>query len=169
MPRGADAPVYNKTRSYLKWLIDRIGGALTIVDDGDHDALTAAIRPETALVFAETFTNPLVRAQDLAALIRIVRNAKAASPGLRLVIDSTIATPWAFTSPLLEQGVDVVLASGTKALGGLDRDLWGYVATRDTRLANAVMDLMAMRGGILDWRRAEAIVAPLTALATHTL
>jgi cystathionine beta-lyase/cystathionine gamma-synthase len=151
--------VYNKTRSYLKWLIDRIGGALTIVDDGDHDALTAAIRPETALVFAETFTNPLVRAQDLAALIRIVRNAKAASPGLRLVIDSTIATPWAFTSPLLEQGVDVVLASGTKALGGLDRDLWGYIATRDTRLANAVMDLMAMRGGILDWRRAEAIVA----------
>ena len=151
--------VYNKTRSYLKWLIDRIGGALTIVDDGDHDALTAAIRPETALVFAETFTNPLVRAQDLAALIRIVRHAKAVSPGLRLVIDSTIATPWAFTSPLLEQGVDVVLASGTKALGGLDRDLWGYIATRDTRLANAVMDLMAMRGGILDWRRAEAIVA----------
>lgn len=151
--------VYNKTRSYLKWQTDRTGGSLTIVDDGDHEALRAAIRPETTLVFAETFTNPLVRAQDLAALIQIVRNARSTAPGLRLVIDSTIATPWAFTSPLLEQGVDVVLASGTKALGGLDRDLWGYIATPDTRLANAIMDLMAMRGGILDWRRAEAIVA----------
>jgi cystathionine beta-lyase/cystathionine gamma-synthase len=153
--------VYNKTRSYLKWLIDRVGGSLTIVDDGDREGLAAAIRPETAFVFAETFTNPLVRAQDLTALIEIGRNARAAAPGLRLVIDSTIATPWAFRSPLLEQGVDVVLASGTKALGGLDRDLWGYIATRDTRLANTVMDLMAMRGGILDWRRAEAIVASL--------
>ena len=53
------------------------------------------------------------------------------------------------------------LASGTKALGGTDRDLWGYVATSDTPIANAVMDLMAMRGGILDWRRAEAILAGL--------
>jgi cystathionine beta-lyase/cystathionine gamma-synthase len=151
--------VYNKTRSYLKWLTDRISASLTIVDDGDHEALKSAIKPETAFVFAETFTNPLVRAQDVDALIGIVRSARAAAPGLRLVIDSTIATPWAFTSPLLEQGVDVVLASGTKALGGLDRDLWGYIATSDTRLANAIMDLMAMRGGILDWRRAEAIVA----------
>jgi cystathionine beta-lyase/cystathionine gamma-synthase len=111
------------------------------------------------LVFAETFTNPLVRAQDLTALIGIVRDARAAAPGLRLVIDSTIATPWAFKTPLLDQGVDVVLASGTKALGGLDRDLWGYVATNDPRLGNAIMDLMAMRGGILDWRRAEAVAA----------
>ncbi|MEZ5418027.1 MAG: PLP-dependent transferase [Vicinamibacterales bacterium] len=55
--------------------------------------------------------------------------------------------------------MDVVVASGTKALSGTDRDLWGYVATSDTPTANAVMDLMAMRGGILDWRRAGAILA----------
>ena len=153
--------VYNKTRTYLTWLADRVGGTVTIVDDGDHAAVAAAIRPETRFVFAETFTNPLVRAQDLEALRGVVTAARTTARELRLVIDSTIATPWAFPTPLLAQGVDVVLASGTKALGGTDRDLWGYVATRDTRLANAVMDLMAMRGGILDWRRAEAIVAGL--------
>jgi cystathionine beta-lyase/cystathionine gamma-synthase len=153
--------VYNKTRTYLRWLADRVGGTVTIVDDGDHAALAAAIRPETRFVFAETFTNPLVRAQDLEALRGVVAAARATAPELRLVVDSTIATPWAFATPLLAQGVDVVLASGTKALSGTDRDLWGYVATRDTALANAVMDLMAMRGGILDWRRAEAIVAGL--------
>ncbi len=150
--------VYNKTRTYLEWMAARIGGAVTIVDDGDHDAVRAALRPETRLVFAETFTNPLVRAQDIAALVAITKPAK-----VKLVIDSTIATPWGFHEPLLSQGVDLVVASGTKALGGQDRDLWGYVATNDPSLANGVMDLVAMRGGILDWRRAAAIVAGLDA------
>jgi len=151
--------VYNKTRSYLEWLATRVGATVTIVDDGDWSALEAAIAPETVFVFAETFTNPRVRAQDITRLVRVVAAARGRAPGLRLIVDSTIATPWAFTAPLLDQGVDVVLGSGTKALGGTDRDLWGYVATNDVALANSVMDLLAMRGGVLDWRRAGAILA----------
>jgi cystathionine beta-lyase/cystathionine gamma-synthase len=151
--------VYNKTRSYLEWLANRVGGTISIVDDGDREALEAAISADTVCVFAETFTNPLVRAQDLDMLREVVAEGRRKAPGLRLIVDSTIATPWAFTTPLLDQGVDVVLASGTKALGGTDRDLWGYVATNDVHFATGVMDLMAMRGGILDWRRAEAILA----------
>jgi len=149
--------VYNKTRSYMEWLAGRLGGSVTIVDDGDIAGLAAAIRPETRLVFAETYTNPLVRAQDLDALRTAMRDARPRATSIKLVVDSTIATPWAFKQPLLDSGVDIVVGSGTKALGGTDRDLWGYVATRDTPFANAVMDLMAMRGGILDWRRATAI------------
>ncbi len=150
--------VYNKTRGYLEWLAQRVGGHVTIVDDGDRAALAAAIRPQTAFIFAETFTNPLVRAQDLDMLRTVLEAAKASAPGVKLVLDSTIATPWAFDTPLLAQGVDIVVASGTKALGGHDRDLWGYIATRDSQFANSVMDLVAMRGGILDWRRAVAIL-----------
>jgi cystathionine gamma-synthase len=153
--------VYNKTRSYLEWLAQRLGGAITIVDDGDLDGLRDAIRPETRFIFAETYTNPLLRAQDLDALRAIVASARMRAPAVKLVVDSTIATPWAFKTPLLEQGVDLVVASGTKALGGQDRDLWGYIATSDSQLANAIMDLMAMRGGILDWRRAAAILPGL--------
>lgn len=159
--------IYNKSRTYLEWLTSRLGGSVTVVDDGDLSALAAAIEPRTALVFAETFTNPLMRAQDPVALGRVAREARAAkAPGLRLVIDSTIATPWGVTRPLLEQ-VDVVVASGTKALGGEDTDLWGYVATNDCDLANQVMDLVAMRGGILDWRRAAAIAAGLDRARSH--
>jgi cystathionine beta-lyase/cystathionine gamma-synthase len=155
--------VYNKTKTYLEWLAGRVGGAMTIIDDGDHAAIAAAIRPETRLVFAETYTNPLVRAQDLDALPALVRDARGRAPAVRLVIDSTIATPWGIDRPLLDLGVDVVVASGTKALGGQDRDLWGYVATRDPVIGNTAMDVMAMRGGILDWRRAQAIAAKLQA------
>lgn len=152
--------VYNKTRAYLEWMAARLGGAVTIVDDGDPAALAAAIRPETRLVFAETFTNPLVRAQDVEALGRVVRDARATAPAIKLVLDTTIATPWGLRARALDV-VDVVVASGTKALGGQDRDLWGYVATRDPQLGNAVMDLLAMRGGILDGRRAAVIAAGL--------
>ena len=153
--------VYNKTRSYLSWLAERVGGSVSIVDDGDYESLARAITPDTRFVFAETFTNPLVRAQDLERLRDVIQERRAPGGSMKLIIDSTIATPWAFKTPLLDQGVDVVLGSGTKSLSGTDRDLWGYLATRDTRFANAVMDLMAMRGGILDWRRAAAILPGL--------
>ncbi len=160
--------VYNKTRSYLEWLAARIGGSVTVVDDGDAEALAAAITPQTRFVFAETFTNPLVRAQDFDQLRAVMAPARARVPGLRLVLDTTIASPWAFAVPPLQNGVDIVVASGTKSLGGNDRDMWGYLATNDSPFANAVMDLVAMRGGILDWRRAAAIVESFDAAGeTH--
>jgi cystathionine gamma-synthase len=149
--------VYNKTRSYLEWMAARVGGSVTIVDDGDMAALAAAIKPETRFVFAETFTNPLVRAQDFDALRSAIDRGRSIAPGLRMVLDTTIASPWAFKVPPLKNGVDIIVASGTKSLGGNDRDMWGYIATNDTQFANAVMDLIAMRGGILDWRRAAAV------------
>ncbi len=149
--------VYNKTRSYLEWLAARIGGAVTVVDDGDMAALEAAITPNTRFVFAETFTNPLVRAQDFNAMARVMIRGRNIAPSLLFVLDTTIASPWAFKVPPLECGVDIIVASGTKSLGGNDRDMWGYIATNNTQFANSVMDLIAMRGGILDWRRAEAV------------
>jgi len=155
--------VYNKTRSYLEWLAARIGGSVTVVDDGDTAALAAAITPQTRFVFAETFTNPLVRAQDFDQLRAVMTTARERVPGIRLVLDTTIASPWAFAVPPLQNGVDIVVASGTKSLGGNDRDMWGYLATNDSPFANAVMDLIAMRGGMLDWRRAAAIVASFDA------
>ena len=76
--RGADAAGLQQDQDLPDWLAERVGGSITIVDDGDHAALAAAIRPETRFVFAETFTNPLVRAQDIAALVRLVAGARAA-------------------------------------------------------------------------------------------
>ena len=146
--------VYNKTRTFLEHSAKRVGATFTLVDDGDLAALAAAVRPETRMIFAETFTNPLVRAQDVAALAERKRGAK-------LVIDSTIATPWGVRAPLLDCGADVVIASMTKAVGGQDAALGGYIATNDADLANQLMDLVAMRGGILDDDRARLITEHL--------
>ena len=155
--------VYNKTKSYLRRLAERQGGEVTLVDEGDPEALERAVRPATSLLFTETFTNPLTRALDptrLAALVARARGAGAKS--LRVVVDNTVATPWGLREPLLTvPGVDLVVASGTKALAGEDRDMWGYLAGNQLDLLNEAMDLQAMRGGILDWRRAGAILGGL--------
>jgi len=155
--------IYNKTKKYCEWLSARLGGSVTIADDGDYEAIEAAVQPGTSLVFAETYTNPLLRAVDperLGKLVTGLRKTRAA--GLRLVIDNTIASPWGTSRPLLDsEGVDFVVASGTKSLGGQDRDLWGYIASNRLDTLNEIMDLEAMRGGILDWRRAEAILEGL--------
>lgn len=150
--------IYNKAKTYFEWVAKRVGAELTFVDDGDPEAVAVAVRGNTRFVFGETFTNPLMRAQDVAAL-------KAACGRAHLVIDGTIATPWAFRRPLLDQGATVVVGSLTKALGGQDTALGGYVATNDAELGNQLMDLIAMRGGILDDERARRIAAGIPAAA----
>lgn len=150
--------IYNKTKTFFEWSAKRAGATLTFVDDGDLDAVRAAVTPETKFLFAETFTNPLMRAQD-------IRGLRAALPRTaHLIIDGTIATPWAFREPLLAQGATIVSGSLTKALGGQDAALGGYIATNDDEVGNAVMDLIAMRGGILDDERARIVAAQLAPL-----
>ena len=157
--------VYNKTRRYLEWLAGRVGASLTTVDDGDLEALEAAVEESTVLIFAETFTNPLTRAIDPHAISELVQRLRRdRARRLCMIVDNTIASPWSLKTPLLSHAViDVVVASGTKALGGQDRDMWGYIASNKIDLLNEVMDLEATRGGILDWRRAQAIFEGLSA------
>ena len=160
---------YNKTKTYLSVLCDRVGAEHILVDDGDLDALDAAIDERTTIVFLETFSNPLTRAIDPARLSELIETRRAGGcRKLRLAVDDTIATPWGLRSPLLDHpGIDFIVASGTKALGGQDQDLWGYVASNRIDPLNEIMDLQAMRGGILDWRRAAAILAHLPEASAH--
>ena len=161
--------VYNKTKSYLQRLAGRQGGAVTLVDDGDLGAVQRALRPDTSLLFTETYTNPHTRAVDPPALAAVAARARGAGADrLRVVVDNTIATAWGLREPLLSvPGIDVVVASGTKALAGQDRDMWGYLASNHIDLVNEAMDLQAMRGGILDWRRARVILAGLSGARTR--
>jgi cystathionine beta-lyase/cystathionine gamma-synthase len=62
-----------------------------------------------------------MRAFDPAKLAAAARAGRAVSPGLRLVADNTIVSPWGVATPLLDQGFDFVVASGTKALDGSPR------------------------------------------------
>ncbi|MBM3794616.1 MAG: aminotransferase class I/II-fold pyridoxal phosphate-dependent enzyme, partial [Acidobacteria bacterium] len=92
-------------------------------DMTDLDAVRAAVRPSTRLLWTESPSNPLMKVVDLAALAEIARAAEAIS-----ICDSTFAPP-VIERPL-EQGIDMVMHSTTKYIGGHSDVMGGSLATR---------------------------------------
>lgn len=87
------------------------GLQVSYVDTRNPDAVQAALRPDTRLIWIETPSNPLLKLTDLAAVAAIARRH-----GALAVADNTFASPWAQRP--LELGFDLVLHSATKYLNG---------------------------------------------------
>lgn len=106
-------------RSFGAWGVEH-----TAVDLSDLDAVAAAVRPTTRVLWVETPTNPLLGISDIAALGEIARDA-----GALLVVDNT------FASPYLQQpiafGADVVVHSTTKYVGGHSDVVGGALVVAD--------------------------------------
>jgi len=115
MPAGSHVvfpdDMYYGFRAIARDFLPRWGMSSTELDMADLDAVRAAMRPETKLIWAETPSNPLMKVVDLAALSDIAHRA-----GARLAVDGTFATP-ALQRPL-ELGADAVMHATTKYLGG---------------------------------------------------
>jgi cystathionine gamma-synthase len=126
-------------------LIDKVfrhwGIEHTAVGQSDLDAVRAAMRPNTRLVWCETPTNPLLNIADIAALADVAHEANA-----RLVVDNTFATPYLQTP--LALGADVVLHSTTKYLGGHSDVIGGALITDDTELDEQVAFLQNGAGAV---------------------
>jgi cystathionine gamma-lyase len=118
--------------------------AVTHVDTGDLTAIEAAITPRTALIWVETPSNPLLRLADLAGIAAIGRRR-----GVLTVVDNTFASP-AVQRPL-DLGVDIVVHSVTKYIGGHSDIIGGAVVLRDDPELIAKLRLLQnTTGGILD-------------------
>jgi cystathionine gamma-lyase len=93
---------------------------ITYVDLGNPEAVKAALRPNTRLVWVETPTNPLLKLADLEAIAQATRGH-----GTLLVADNTFASPW--VQRPLEFGFDIVVHSTTKYLNGHSDMVGGVV------------------------------------------
>jgi cystathionine beta-lyase/cystathionine gamma-synthase len=100
----------------------------TYVDTSDLQAIEAAIRPDTRMLFLETPTNPTLRLTDLAAACEI-----AHARDVMVVVDNTFASP-AIQRPI-DFGADLVVHSTTKFLNGHSDSVGGIVvAVRDVHI-----------------------------------
>ena len=118
--------------------------SVTHVDTADAAAVEAAMTPRTALIWAETPGNPTLRLADLAAIAEIGRRR-----GLLTVVDNTFASP-AVQKPF-EHGIDVVVHSVTKYIGGHSDIIGGAAVVRsDAALAERLGFMQNATGGILD-------------------
>ena len=107
----APQSMYATTTNFLHHIKERFGIETTFVDATNAENYRAAIRPETKLFWIETPTNPLVLITDIEAVTSIAREH-----GIATVADNTFATP--YNQRPLDLGVDVVIHSATKYLGG---------------------------------------------------
>jgi cystathionine beta-lyase/cystathionine gamma-synthase len=133
--------VYGGTYGLLVNVLSRFGVETTFVDATDLDAVRAAVRPETAVLYAETLSNPTMTVADVPALAAIAREV-----GAPLVVDSTFASP-AMCRPL-EHGADVVVQSATKYLGGHSDATGGVAVGRPDLIARARKDRVDLGGSL---------------------
>jgi len=122
---------YGGTHRLFDKVVQRWGVGHTPVALSDLDAVAAAIRPETRMVWVETPTNPLLGIADIAALASLAHEA-----GVLLAVDNTFATP--YLQRPLTLGADIVVHSTTKYAGGHSDVVGGAVVVRDLDLAEKV-------------------------------
>lgn len=107
----ASADVYGGTYGLITAELPRFGIETTMADMTDPSSYEAAIQPNTKILYIETITNPNLKVCDIPAMVELGKRHN-----LIVIIDNTFASPWACKP--LSMGVDLVIHSTTKYLGG---------------------------------------------------
>ncbi|GAA5504797.1 PLP-dependent aspartate aminotransferase family protein [Novipirellula caenicola] len=139
----AGCDLYGGAYRLLHKICDRAGIEVTLVDMTDVSAVESAITEKTKLVWAETIGNPRLSIPDLRKLAEVAK-AKNCLIG----VDNTFGTP-ALIRPL-ESGIDIVMHSATKYLGGHSDCLGGTLAVSDKSLYDQLYYIQNATGAVLD-------------------
>ena len=133
--------VYGGTTRLLRDVLQNFGVATSFVDTTSVDAVRDAIRPETALIFLETPSNPTLDVTDLAAVAELARER-----GILTAVDNTFLTP--LLQQPIELGCDVSVYSTTKFIEGHSAALGGALVTRNEALRDKIGFVRKCTGGI---------------------
>ena len=138
----ASRHLYGATHALLSDELPKRGVTTTFVDPGDPGVWSAALTPRTRVVLIELPTNPTLRVFDIGP-----PRAAAREAGAVLAADMTFATP--INIRAAEHGVDAVIHSATKYLGG-HSDLIAGVVAGSAGLIQGVAKMMKLYGGSID-------------------
>ena len=138
----APRSMYGESARLFRERLPRFGITTTFVDATDVRSYEAALQPSTKLLYIETPANPNLAVSDVAAIV-----ALAKSRDILTVADNTFATPFAQTP--LALGVDLVVHSMTKAIGGHGDVIAGCVCGGDELVAKVRDFVVKGAGGVL--------------------
>lgn len=148
---------YRRTRQFVREFLKRFDIDATLVPMGDYEALESAIQSNTRVIVSESPTNPYLRIVDIPRLVEIAQRHQ-----VKTIIDSTFATP--VNQRPLEYGVDFVMHSATKYLGGHNDLLAGVVVGSDY-LIGGLRDIQGMMGAVIDPHSAYLLLRGLKTLS----
>ncbi len=133
---------YFGVRHLVAAILRRWGLDHTMVDMADLDAVKAAVKPNTRLIWAETPSNPMLKITDIAAVADIAQNS-----GAMFGVDGTWATP--LLQLCLSLGADYVVHSTTKYLGGHSDLLGGVVVAKEKEgFTEAIREMQSFGGAV---------------------
>lgn len=138
----AGADIYGGTYRLLHKIVCRAGVDVSLVGTTDLDVVASSIRPNTKLLWLESPGNPLMSITDLRECVDIAKRH-----GLLTAVDNTFATP-VLTRPL-ELGIDIVMHSATKYLGGHSDVLGGALVVNDQELFDRLYFNQNATGAVL--------------------
>jgi len=147
---------YHVTRDFALIFLSRWGIETTLVPVDEPAALAAAIRPTTRVIFSETPTNPYLRVMDLPRMVEIARQHN-----ITTIVDSTFATPSNLRP--LEYGIDLVIHSATKYLGG-HNDLLAGAVIGSSEILTQIEDARGVLGGVSNPHEAYLLLRGLKTL-----
>ena len=148
---------YGGTYRLATKIYTRFGVDFTFADTSDPDAVAAAVRENTRLIFTETPANPTLKYTDLIAVSEIARDH-----GIPHAVDNTFLTPY-YQRPL-DLGADLAVHSTTKYMDGHNATVGGSVVSRTAELHEQVSFVQNATGAIMSPQ-----VAWLTSQGVKTL
>lgn len=155
----AQRDIYGGTHKFLSQWLPKLGVETTFVDTTDYEQHRRAIRPNTKLLYVESPTNPTLRVVDLKAVAGLARQHKLIS-----MIDSTFGTP--INQQPADLGIDLIMHSGTKYLGGHTDLICGVVAGR-AELIEKILSTRTTLGNCMDPHASYMLVRGLKTLAVR--
>jgi cystathionine gamma-synthase len=150
------ADVYRKTRVFARTYLKKFGVEVDIVEPS-LAAIEAAVREQTKVIFTEAPTNPYLRVVDLEGVVALAKARR-----IKTIVDATFATPINMRPCRL--GVDLVIHSTTKYLGG-HNDLLGGVVVGRGGLVDAIREQLGTLGAVCDPHNAFLLGRGLKTLA----
>jgi len=152
------ADSYRKTRVFVREFLSKFGVEHTSCEPSVA-GIAAALKPTTKLIITESPTNPYLNCIDLQALVALARERR-----IKTLIDATLATPYNLRP--LEHGVDLVVHSATKYLGG-HNDLMAGVVVGQTALIDAIREHQGMFGALASPFNAYLLIRGLKTFAVR--
>jgi methionine-gamma-lyase len=134
--------MYGESARLLRERLPRIGIDTTFVDQTDPENYARAINERTKVLYLESPANPTLTVTDLAAVVAVAR-----ARGIAVLADNTFATP--FCQRPLAHGVDLVVHSMTKAIGGHGDAIGGVVVGDAARIRAIKETAIKTFGGVL--------------------